>query len=288
MNEREEIRFIDLFSGIGGFRLGLERAGGFQCVWSCDNSEWANSIYLRRFKPKRGEHFTANIRQVDENKIPNHDFITAGFPCQAFSYAGKRQGFKDTRGTLFFEIARIAKAKKPSLLLLENVQGLLTHDQGRTFNTILQTLDELGYDAEWQVLDSRGWIPQRRRRIFIIGHLREKPTSLIFPIFEADEGCGQVDEEAPYVSTLTKSYSADGYGVGRPYVIYDKPRFEGKGTMRALTPLEFEKLQGFPPGWTLGIPQPKRYETLGNAVTVDVIEYLGKCIKEVWDDRHGQ
>ena len=273
-----EIRFIDLFSGIGGFRLGLQQAGGFKCVWSCDNSTWANSIYLRRFKPDRGEHFSADIRKVDENKVPNHNLLTGGFPCQAFSYAGKRRGFEDTRGTLFFEIARIVKAKKPSILLLENVHGLLTHNQGRTFGSILQTLDELGYDAEWQVLDSRGWIPQRRRRIFIVGHLRKRPTSLIFPIFEANEGCGQVDEETPYVSTLTKSYSADGYGVGRPHVIYDQPRFEGKGPMRALTPLECERLQGFPDGWTLGIPQSRRYEVLGNAVTVNVIEFLGKRI----------
>ena len=282
MNGESEIRFADLFSGIGGFRLGLQKAGGFRCVWSCDNGKWANSIYIRRFKPKQGEHFTADIRRVDETQIPDHDLITGGFPCQSFSYAGKRRGFEDARGTLFFEIARIAEAKKPGLLLLENVHGLLTHDQGRTFSTILQTLDELGYDAEWQVLDSRGWIPQKRRRVFIIGHLRERPTPFIFPILEADKGCGQVDEEAPYVSTLTKSYSADGYGVGRPYVIYDRPRFEGKGPMRALTPLECERLQGFPDGWTLGVPETRRYETLGNAVTVDVIECLGKQIKGAW------
>ena len=220
---------------------------------------------------------------MDESKIPDHDLLTGGFPCQAFSYAGKRRGFEDSRGTLFFEIVKIAKAKRPSLILLENVFGLLSHDQGWTFNTIVQSLDELGYDAEWQVLDSRGWIPQSRKRVFIVGHLRERPSPFIFPIFEADEGCGQVDEETPYVSTLTKMYSDQGYGAGRPYVLYEQPRFEGKGPMRALTPLECERLQGFPDGWTKGIPRERRYEALGNAVTIPVIEFLGRKIKQIWD-----
>jgi len=278
MNEGKKIRFIDLFSGIGGFRLGFERAGGFHCVWSCDNNKWANKIYIKRFKPNRGEHFTADIEKMDEKQIPDHEILTGGFPCQPFSYAGKKMGFEDTRGTLFFEIIKIARAKKPILLLLENVFGLLSHDRGKTFNTILETLDELGYDAEWQVFDSRGWLPQRRRRIFIMGHLRERPTPFIFPIIETDEGYSQVDEKAPYVSTLTKSYSVSSYGVARTYIIYDKPRFEGKGIMRALTPLECERIQGFPDGWTSGIPRDRRYELLGNAVTVNVIEFLGKQI----------
>ncbi len=186
MNEGEEIRFIDLFSGIGGFRLGLDQSGGFRCVWSCDNNKYANQVYTKQFG--EANHHTDDVRGVDPEEIPDFELLCAGFPCQSFSVAGKQKGFEDTRGTLFFEICRIAEAKRPSLLLLENVRGLLSHDKGLTFQVILESLEELGYWAEWQILNSKYFgVPQNRQRVFIVGHLRGKGGREIFPIGEENE-----------------------------------------------------------------------------------------------------
>jgi len=211
---RGERTFIDLFSGIGGFRLGLERVG-FKCVWSCDNDEHANQIYTKHFGTKN--HHAGDVRQVDAEGIPNHDLLCAGFPCQAFSIAGKRKGFEDTRGTLFFEICRIAEAKKPPLLLLENVRGLLSHDEGFTFQVILESLEELGYWVEWQVLNSRHFgVPQNRERVFIIGHLGERGGREVFPIAGSPKvAVGEPQKSEEQVSTcIDGSYSkgADKHG----------------------------------------------------------------------------
>lgn len=150
----ECLKFFDLFAGIGGFRLGLERAG-HECVGFCEIDEFARQIYKTNFDTE-GEVDWEDITEVTDSEARELrgkvDLITAGFPCQAFSVAGKRRGFEDTRGTMFFEIARITKEIEPRFLLLENVKGLLSHDKGRTFAIILSTLDELGYDVEWQVL----------------------------------------------------------------------------------------------------------------------------------------
>lgn len=141
------IRFFDMFAGIGGFRSGLEAVVGFECIGHCEIDKYANQAYNAIYEPK-GELYFEDARKIDPKDLPNIDLICAGFPCQSFSIAGLRKGFKDdARGTLFFEIARIAAVKRPSFLLLENVPGLLSHDKGRTFATILSTLDELGYDV---------------------------------------------------------------------------------------------------------------------------------------------
>lgn len=138
------IRFFDMFAGIGGFRSGLAAVGGFQCIGHCEIDKYANQAYNAIYEPK-GELYFEDARTIDPNELPDFDLICAGFPCQSFSVAGKRLGFADdTRGTLFFEIARIAEAKRPPFLLLENVPGLLSHDAGRTFKAILSTLIELG------------------------------------------------------------------------------------------------------------------------------------------------
>ena len=147
------IKYFDIFAGIGGFRSGLEKAGGFECVGYCEIDKYAKKAYETLYDTE-GEVFYDDARKIDPNELPNLDLICGGFPCQSFSIAGKRKGFSDTRGTLFFEIARIAAIKKPKYLLLENVPGLLSHNQGRTFATILSTLDELGYDVVWEVLNS--------------------------------------------------------------------------------------------------------------------------------------
>ena len=180
------MKFLDLFAGIGGFRMGLESLG-HECVGFCEIDKFARKSYKAIYDTE-GEIELHDITEVANEEWRKFrgtvDIICGGFPCQAFSIAGKRKGFLDeTRGTLFFEIARAAKEIKPPLLFLENVKGLLSHDKGRTFRTILSTLDELGYDAECQVLNSKDFgVPQNRERVYIVGHLRGECTRPVFPI----------------------------------------------------------------------------------------------------------
>ena len=231
------IKFIELFAGIGGFRYGLEwvqledkylyqptatvrdkdgqseqqfdksNKGLFDCVYANEWDRYASSIYRYHY----GEIDTADITTVDADRLPDHDLLTGGFPCQAFSIAGKRKGFEDTRGTLFFEIARILKTKRPKYCLLENVKGLLSHDRGRTFQTILSTLDELGYDLQWQVLNSKDFgVPQNRERVFIVGHIRGQRRPEIFPIRQIDkynvQEYGKKNTQGEIAQTVTTTY----------------------------------------------------------------------------------
>ena len=154
------IKYFDIFAGIGGFRSGLEKAGGFQCVGYCEIDKYAKKAYETLYDTEN-EVYYDDARKIDPNELPDLDLICGGFPCQSFSIAGKRKGFSDTRGTLFFEIARIAAIKKPKYLLLENVPGLLSHDQGRTFAAIIGMLDELVYDVVWEVLNSADPNPEK-------------------------------------------------------------------------------------------------------------------------------
>ena len=150
-----------MFAGIGGFRAGLTRAVGFQCVGHCEIDKYADASYRAIHDIGKEERYYPDAREIDPRDLPDFDLLCGGFPCQAFSLAGRRKGFDDARGTLFFEIARLAAAKRPAYLLLENVPGLLNHDGGRTFATILHTLDRLGYGLEWQVLNSKDFgVPQ--------------------------------------------------------------------------------------------------------------------------------
>ena len=166
------IKFFDMFAGIGGFRSGLEAIGGFECIGYCEIDKYAKQAYEAMYDTG-GELYFDDARKIVPEQLPDFDLLLGGFPCQSFSIAGARKGFDDTRGTLFFEIARIAAVKKPKYLFLENVPGLLNHDSGKTFETILRTLAELGYDVCWQVLNSKNFgVPQSRNRVFIIGYLR--------------------------------------------------------------------------------------------------------------------
>ena len=178
------MKFLDLFAGIGGFRLGMESAG-HECIGFCEIDKFARASY-KTIHNTEGEvelHDITTVTDEEIRAIGQVDVICGGFPCQAFSIAGARRGFEDTRGTLFFEIARFASILKPKYLFLENVKGLLNHDKGNTFKTILRTLDGLGYDTEWQVLNSKNFsVPQNRERVFIIGHLRGECTRNVFPI----------------------------------------------------------------------------------------------------------
>ena len=185
--ERLEMKYFSMFSGIGGFELGIKRAtkGKWECIGFSEIDKYAVQTYKKHFPDHKNY---GDATKINPEELPDFDMLCGGFPCQSFSIAGKRMGFKDTRGTLFFEIARIIKAKKPKLVFLENVKGLLSHNGRRTFITILATLDELGYNAEWQVLNSKYFgVPQNRERVFIIGHLRGQSGRQIFPIREDGE-----------------------------------------------------------------------------------------------------
>lgn len=174
------IRYFDMFAGIGGFRSGLEAIGGFECVGYCEIDKYAKQAYEAMYDTG-GELYFDDARKIVPEQLPDFDLLVGGFPCQSFSIAGARKGFDDTRGTLFFEIARIASVKKPKYLFLENVPGLLNHNQGRTFETILRTLDGLGYNVCWQVLNSKNFgVPQSRNRVFIIGYLRGQCAGEVF------------------------------------------------------------------------------------------------------------
>lgn len=374
------MKFIDLFAGIGGFRYGLQKVAtesdcgsdsesgasqhgqrAFYCVWSNEWDKYASQIYKKHY----GECDTRDIRTVDTSEIPDHDLLCAGFPCQSFSIAGKRLGFEDTRGTMFFEIARVIRDKRPRYFLLENVKGLLSHDEGKTFQTILGVLSDLGYEYQWQVLNSKNFgVPQNRERIFIIGHLRETSRPEVFPIGESysishqtkyaeQAGRSRISStiDARYGSLRNagetylhyiggikgkrdmwlkdnkqnsrnfsqgqRVYSSDGIastiagnagGLGGKTGLYAIPvltpdrmekrqngrRFKNDGdpaftltsqdkhgvydglSIRRLTPVECERLQGFPDNWTEGISDTQRYKCLGNAVTTLVITEIGR------------
>jgi len=217
------MKFFDLFCGIGGFRLGMETKRNV-CIGSCEIDKYARQTYAKNFGH---EPEYRDVREIKPGELPDFDCLCAGFPCQAFSLAGKRRGFEDTRGTLFFEIARIAREKQPSILLLENVKGLVSHDKGATFRIILETLDELGYDVEWQIINSKYFVPQNRERIFIIGHLRGSGRRKILPIGEVSQGndksCEQLYPTDECSSTLTATYWK-GYGGGRPMIAEAKAK----------------------------------------------------------------
>lgn len=181
------IRYFDMFAGVGGFRAGLDRAGGFQCVGHCEIDKYADASYRAIHNIRKEEVYHADARSIHPEQLPDFDLLCGGFPCQAFSMAGKRKGFEDARGTLFFELARVAEAKRPAYLFLENVPGLLSHDGGRTFAAILSTLYDMGYHVEWTVLNSKHFrVPQSRKRLFLIGYLDPRCAGKILPVFGAD------------------------------------------------------------------------------------------------------
>jgi len=173
-----KIKYFSMFSGIGGFELGIGEKG--ECIGFCEIDKYANELLKKRFPniPNFGD-----ATKINPNELPDFDMLCGGFPCQSFSIAGKRRGFEDTRGTMFFEVARIIKVKRPKLVFLENVKGLLNHNKGETFKVILQTLEELGYRTQWMVFNSKFFgVPQNRERVFIIGSLRGESRPEILPI----------------------------------------------------------------------------------------------------------
>jgi len=357
-----------MFSGVGGFRLGLERSG-WKCVWANDFDKYANIIYKKKFGSN--ELVEGDIREIQAETVPDHTLLTAGFPCQAFSVAGKRKGINEARGTLFYHIARIAAVKRPQFLLLENVKGLLSSESGRTFAVILRTLAELGYILEWQVLNSKHFgVPQNRERVFVVGHLGGKGFRQIFPIAKSSEEYSEVEQAREISATIDRSYYK-GYdhkrqliiskvGYGQKYSVHEacstlrgmarhnnvpmvaqlvgdrdnpsisvkneafclpsnpmsdrqqmvvanavdrdgylrfgeRPRDEngkpqllpiGYRRIRRLTPTECERLQGFPDNYTEGVSDTQRYKLLGNAITTNVAEFLGKELSKFLEKRN--
>lgn len=327
------VKYFSLFSGIGGFEYGIEkvfiesyksqyqtkntkwgygmdiRQNGFKtsCIGYSEINKYATTIYRYHYPEQR--NYGDAIRIVWE-EIPDFDLLLSGFPCQSFSIAGKRKGFNDTRGSLFFEICRALQIKRPRLFLLENVKGLLSHDEGRTFLVILQSLDELGYDCQWQVLNSKNYgVPQNRERVFIVGHIRGTSRPEVFLVkgkhTKIDITKGKIfwddynkrtTEECPAL-TAPEHNTIRLIDGGQAYRVYDKkgispalptpsgghhiPKIDEEMKIRRLTPIECERLQGFPDNWTkygidehnnkIEISDTQRYKCLGNAVTTNVI-----------------
>ena len=214
------MKFLDLFAGIGGFRLGMESAG-HECIGFCEIDKFARASY-KAIHNTEGEIELHDITAVSDEsirRIGRVDIICGGFPCQAFSIAGNRRGFEDTRGSLFFEIARFASILRPKYLFLENVKGLLNHDGGATFETILGALDELGYNVEWQVLNSKDFgVPQNRERVLIVGHLRGECTRRVFPLSKSGQQVASIKEQ--YSNTITTRYG-NSQGAGA-YIVESK------------------------------------------------------------------
>nr|DAJ23879.1 MAG TPA: Cytosine specific methyltransferase [Caudoviricetes sp.] len=300
------MKFLDLFAGIGGFRLGMESAG-HECIGFCEIDKFARASY-KEIHNTKGEielHDITTVTDDEVRAIGHVDVICGGFPCQAFSVAGERRGFEDTRGTLFFEIARFASILKPKYLFLENVKGLLNHDGGNTFKTIIGALDELGYDVEWQVLNSKNFgVPQNRERVFIIGHLRGQRTRNVFPILREN---AKSDNQQPKIEIVGNTKNPNGTRQGTRSIVhstngiigtltatdYKEPKQiaiqkpgESQGVadldfrIRKLTPREYWRLQGFP-DWAFDKAQEvnsntQLYKQAGNSVTVNVIEAIAR------------
>ena len=305
--KKPKFTFIDLFAGIGGIRLPYDSLGG-ECVFSSEIDKWAIETYKANFN----EIPSGDITKIEAKDIPNFDILLGGFPCQAFSVAGKKMGFEDARGTLFFDIARILKEHKPLAFHLENVKGLLSHDKGRTFQTMLNILEnDLGYKVFYKVLNALDFgMPQHRNRIMIVG-FRNHNADFKFPeptgekvcvgdILEKDVpekytisdrlwaghqrrreenrnkgngfGYNLYDESSPYTVTISARYYKDGSEI--------LIRQEGKNP-RKLTPRECARLQGFPETYILpNISDCHLYKQFGNSVPTKMIGAVAKCIVE--------
>lgn len=201
------MRVFSTFTGIGGFELGIDNAAKLlnkkvEHVGYSEIDKYAISVFEKHYE---GVKNYGDITKINAEELPDFDCLVGGFPCQAFSIAGRRAGFNDTRGTLFFDLARILQAKRPPLFVFENVKGLLNHDSGRTFSTIITTIDELGYDCQWQVLNSKNFgVPQNRERIIIVGHLRGSTRPQVFPIRRGNEETANTASSKGQIVDLTR------------------------------------------------------------------------------------
>ncbi|MFH1790101.1 MAG: DNA cytosine methyltransferase [bacterium] len=310
----KKYKTADLFAGVGGIRLGFERAG-FETVFANDFEKQCKNTYDLNFDGT--ELFVEDIKKINEKKLPDFDFLLGGFPCQAFSIAGYREGFKDKkgRGNLFLDIARIIKEKKPMGFLLENVKNLKGHDKGKTFKIIMDTLESLGYHVKSKVLNSMeyGNIPQNRERIYIAGFRNKKhyerfsfphPVALTTKVKDYLEN--KVDKKyyyngKPLYEKIKDDIKSDKtvYQWRRKYVRENKkgvcptltanmgmgghnvPIIKDKKGIRKLTPLECARLQGFPMDYKLpDLADSALYKQFGNSVSVPVVEAVAKQIRK--------
>lgn len=308
-------RFIDLFAGIGGTRLGFERAGG-RCVFTSEWDKYAQQTYLANF----GTVPHGDIRQIPAADIPDFDILLAGFPCQPFSIAGvskkislgRKHGFEDEKqGNLFFEIARILKDKRPVAFMLENVKNLKSHDKGKTFQVIINTLDDLGYNVVHQVIDAGNFVPQHRERTYIVGFRKELVfrSDFQFPFIEKKNvSVSGILENRPeskytltdnlwrYLQAYAEKHRANGNGFGFGLVdpAFDKTtrtlsaRYYKDGSEilikqkgvnpRRLTPRECARLMGFPDTYKIVVSDTQAYKQFGNSIVVPVVEVVAKAI----------
>jgi DNA (cytosine-5)-methyltransferase 1 len=308
-------RFVDLFCGIGGIRLGFETAGA-ECVFSCDWDKYAQRTYKLNF----GELPVGDIHEVRTAEIPQHEILTAGFPCQPFSISGvskknslgRAHGFQDkTQGTLFFEIARIIRDKRPEAFLLENVKHLARHDGGRTFAVILGTLrQELGYQVHHRVIDAQGYVPQHRERIFIVGFRTPRPfewppqrtrTVRLRDVLETEHGEKYVltTHLWNYLKEYARKHREAGNGFGYGLVGDDledgvtrtlSARYYKDGSEilvlrggsrmrpRRLTPRECARLMGFPESFKIEVSDTQAYRQFGNSVVVPLVADVARQI----------
>ena len=378
------IKIFSMFSGVGGFELGFQQANlQTQVVGFCEIDKYASQILETKFQ---GVKNYGDATKINETKLPNFDILVGGFPCQAFSMAGKRKGFDEARGTLFFDVARILAHKKPRNFILENVKGLLSHNKGKTFETILGILSDLGYIVEWELLNSKNYgVPQSRERVYIVGHLRGQSRPKVFS-FREGNGVSKTSRKkerkrsSQISSTITSNYKRGTHAMGEQYILEPKELTKNLGQgqrvystngasvsikalgggqggktglykivkrngrvkkdqqnastltggargdgnhsytdwivqptitpsrknksqngrrfkdneepmftltqndvhgvmlnetqIRRLTPIECERLQGFPDNWTEGLSDTQRYKCMGNAVTTNVVEWV--------------
>lgn len=302
------VKVIDLFAGIGGIRLGVEQAfGSVDCVFTSEIDKHAVATYKANF---RDANIFGDIKQIDENDIPDHDILLAGFPCQPFSQAGLKRGFTDTRGTLFFDIERILLAKQPKAFLLENVKQLKGHNKGETFKTIIDHLTNAGYKVFYEILKAKDFgVPQNRERIYIVGFLEHsvnfefpKPMNISTRVGDilddaVDEkytisdklwaghkrrkeqnrlngkgfGYGLFNKESKYANTISARYYKDG-----SEILIEQ---ENKNP-RKLTPREAARLQGFPEEYIISVSDAQAYKQFGNSVCVPVVKAIAMQMKK--------
>lgn len=313
--KKTKFTFIDLFAGIGGMRLAYESVGG-KCVYS---NEW-NKFSQQTYEANFGEKPDGDITKVDETTIPDHDILVAGFPCQPFSIAGvskknslgRATGFEDkTQGTLFFDVCRIIKAKRPKAFMLENVKNLESHDKGKTFQIIKESLNELDYEVFYKVLDGQNYVPQHRERIIIVGFDRKrygkgisfefnltpkKQKPVMADILEdnVDSKYTLSDKLWAYLQAYAAKHKAKGngfgYGIAKPDGIsrtlsarYYKDGSEilieqRNSNPRRLTPRECARLQGFPDTFKIVVSDGQAYKQFGNSVVVPLIENVALLV----------
>lgn len=278
MKKSNDFKFIDLFAGIGGFHIALSNIGG-ECVFACEIDKSARETYTENHKII-DDNFAVDITKIDASKVPNHDILCAGFPCQPFSQAGFKRGFDDIRGTLFFDIARLIEEKKPKAILLENVQHLLKHDNGNTFSKIKEVVtNKLGYSFYHKVLRASDFgVPQNRPRLFMVGFKNDLKNSFKFP------------SPVPLKKTMSDILGGNcnkkiGYTLrvgGRGSKIGDRRNWDSyfvDNKIRRITPKEGLLMQGFPSDFVFPVSETQAMKQLGNSVAIPAVEAVAHQIK---------